>query len=113
MIAVTSIVNAQVYKPGDGVTLPEVTKSVKPQYTKEAMAERIEGTVGLSIVVLASGRVGDVDVTRSSKISSDSTRINLGRRDQRWRARASAVSNTGSRSLCPRASSRSAIVRRT
>jgi periplasmic protein TonB len=54
-----------VYTPGDGVSLPTVTKSVVGQYTPEAMANRIEGKVGLSAVVLADGKVGDVKVIRS------------------------------------------------
>ena len=54
-----------VYAPGNGVSLPTVTKEIKPQYTPEAMANRIEGTVGLSAVVLADGKVGEVKVIRS------------------------------------------------
>jgi len=54
-----------IYTPGDGVSLPTVTKQVGPQYTSEAMANRIEGKVGLSAVVLANGKVGDVKVIRS------------------------------------------------
>ena len=54
-----------VYTPGDGVSVPTVTRQVQPQYTSEAMANRIEGKVGLSAVVLADGRVGEVKVIRS------------------------------------------------
>jgi protein TonB len=54
-----------VYDPGNGVTLPRVTKEVRPQYTTEAQAQRIEGTVLLDVVVLSDGSVGDVKVTRS------------------------------------------------
>ena len=54
-----------VYAPGDGVSLPTVTRQVGPQYTQEAMQNRIEGTVGLSVVVLANGTVGEVKVTES------------------------------------------------
>lgn len=54
-----------VYTPGNGVSLPAVTKQIQPQYTPEAMANRIEGRVGLSTVVLADGKVGEVKVTRS------------------------------------------------
>ena len=42
-----------VYAPGDGVSLPQVTKQVKAEYTAEAMQNRIEG------------KVGDVKVTES------------------------------------------------
>ena len=54
-----------VYTPGDGVTLPKATKQVHPEYTPEAKAQRIEGTVALNVVVKADGAVGDVQVTRS------------------------------------------------
>ena len=54
-----------VYKPGDGVSLPQVTKQIRPQYTSEAMAQRIEGVVVLDVVVKADGAVGDVNVTQS------------------------------------------------
>ena len=55
----------QVYKPGNGVTLPYVLKEVKPEYTDAAKAERIQGTVTVTIVVRADGTVGDVQVTQS------------------------------------------------
>jgi periplasmic protein TonB len=54
-----------VYEPGNGVSLPRVTKEVRPGYTIEATAQRIEGTVLLGVVVLNDGSVGDVTVTRS------------------------------------------------
>ena len=54
-----------VYKPGNGVTLPSVVKQVKAEYTREAMDAHIEGTVGLEVVVLADGGVGDVKVSKS------------------------------------------------
>ncbi|HUK32676.1 MAG TPA: energy transducer TonB [Vicinamibacterales bacterium] len=55
----------QVYKPGNGVSLPTVVVQVQPQYTPEAMANRIEGVVVLSVVVQADGTVGDVAVEQS------------------------------------------------
>jgi TonB family protein len=68
-LALVAFVAAQdsptVYRPGDGVSLPQATKQVQPQYTPEAMANRIEGKVGLETVVLADGTVGDVKVTES------------------------------------------------
>jgi len=67
-LTLTSASRAQeptVYTPGDGVSLPTVTKQVRAQYTQEAMQNRIEGTVGLSVVVLANGTVGEVKVTES------------------------------------------------
>jgi TonB family protein len=55
----------KVYKPGDGVTLPTVTREVKPSYTPEAMQRKIQGSVWLEAVVLETGDVGDIQVTRS------------------------------------------------
>jgi len=54
-----------VYRPGDGITLPEVVKEVKPKYTREAMQAKIQGTVWLECVVNENGDVSDVQITRS------------------------------------------------
>jgi len=57
----------KVYKPGRdaGVVLPRVVKEAKPYYTAAAMQAKIQGTVWMHIVVLATGDVGDVVVTES------------------------------------------------
>jgi protein TonB len=57
--------SSTIYKPGDGVSLPQVTKQVSAEYTPEAMANRIEGKVVLDLVVLSDGKVGDVTVSES------------------------------------------------
>jgi protein TonB len=55
-----------VYSTDDkGVTVPAVTRQVRAEYTSEAMQNRIEGTVQLSVVVQADGKVGEVRVTES------------------------------------------------
>jgi periplasmic protein TonB len=54
-----------VHRPGDGVTTPVVVKSVKPEYTRDALQLGIQGTVLLSAVVLADGTIGEVAVVRS------------------------------------------------
>jgi protein TonB len=54
-----------VYTPGEGVILPVLVRSVRPNYTSEAMKQRIEGTVTLDTVVRADGSVGDVSVAQS------------------------------------------------
>jgi TonB family protein len=54
-----------VYKPGNGVTLPEVVKEVKPKYTPAAMQAKIQGSVWLECVVSETGDVTDIKVTRS------------------------------------------------
>src|SRR5437762_5031672 len=71
-LAVVSILSAAlaaqtetVYTPADGVTLPTLVKKVNAQYTREAMQQRIEGTVLLDTVVRSDGSVGDVTVAES------------------------------------------------
>ena len=57
----------QVYeaKPGNGVTLPAVVREVKPQYSKEALEKKIQGSVWLSIVVDTNGDVSEATVSKS------------------------------------------------
>jgi protein TonB len=57
--------DATVYKPGNGVSLPQVTRQVQPQYTQEAMSQMIEGEVLLDVVVSPDGSVGEVKVKES------------------------------------------------
>jgi len=57
--------DVQVYEPGAGVSLPKVKTQVKAEYTDEAKAAGVAGTVLLRTVVLADGGVGDVQVARS------------------------------------------------
>ena len=63
--AVSGLSAQQVYRAGDGVTLPVPVKQVKPGYTSSAQDARIQGTVRLEAVVQASGSVGDVTVVDS------------------------------------------------
>ena len=53
------------FRPGNGVTLPQVVREVKPQYTAEAMRAKVQGTVLLECVVLPDGTVGPVEVVKS------------------------------------------------
>jgi periplasmic protein TonB len=53
------------YRPGSGVSLPEVLTEVKPQYTAEAMRAKVQGVVWLECIVMPDGSVGDVKVTKS------------------------------------------------
>ena len=55
----------EVVSPGPGVTLPTVISQVKPEYTTQAQAARIQGAVLLNLVVQNDGSVGDVAVERS------------------------------------------------
>jgi TonB family protein len=65
--AATPAQSDKVYVPNrDGdLTLPIVETEVKPTYTAAAMQAKIEGSIFMSVVVLASGRVGDVTVIKS------------------------------------------------
>ena len=48
-----------------GVVQPVVTKRVNARYTRDALAQKIEGTVGLEAVVQEDGSVHEVVVTKS------------------------------------------------
>lgn len=54
-----------VYRPGNGVSLPRVLREVKPQYTQQAMRQKIQGTVLLECLVNPNGIVEDARVIRS------------------------------------------------
>ena len=60
-----SVPSVTVYEPGNGVSIPTLVREVKPSYTAQAIAARIQGTVLMSAVVLADGTVGEVTVIRS------------------------------------------------
>lgn len=53
------------YRPGNGVTLPQIVREVKPQYTSDAMRAKVQGTVLVECVVQTDGSVSDVHVVRS------------------------------------------------
>jgi TonB family protein len=53
------------YRPGSGVSLPEVIREVKPAYTAEAMRAKVQGVVWLECIVMPDGSVGDVKITKS------------------------------------------------
>ncbi len=56
---------AQVYNVGDtGVTPPKVVKKVEAQYP-DGPLNPVEGDVGLTAVISASGIIGAVDVTKA------------------------------------------------
>ncbi len=65
MVAAAAHQANQVYEPGSGIVMPTVVGEVRAGYTAEAKANRIQGSVLLSIVVQADGTVGNVEVTRS------------------------------------------------
>src|SRR4051794_21651576 len=65
IVAFAGLQDSTVYQPGNGVSLPAVVKQVKADYTNEAKQNRIEGKVGLDVVVQSDGAVGDVTVVES------------------------------------------------
>lgn len=50
------------YRPGAGITPPQILREVKPQYTEEARRRNVEGEVVLEVIVQADGTVGRVRV---------------------------------------------------
>lgn len=64
-ICAAATAQTTVYKPGNGVSLPVVVHEVKPEYTREAMQQQIQGSVFMLVVVLDSGDVGDVQISKS------------------------------------------------
>lgn len=63
------------YRPGSGVSPPQLRKQVKPAYTDEALARKIEGLVVLEVVVLKDGNVGPVRILRSLNAGLDQRAI--------------------------------------
>ena len=53
------------FRPGSGITLPQVLREVKPAYTADAMRAKVQGAVWLECIVMPDGSVGEVRVTRS------------------------------------------------
>jgi protein TonB len=53
------------YRPGGAVTSPRVLNQVSPSYTSAALLRRIQGTVGLELIVRHDGRVSDIRVVHS------------------------------------------------
>jgi protein TonB len=54
-----------IYEAGPGITMPVVIHEVKPEYTKQAMAERVQGLVQMTVVVRPGGKPSDIEVVKS------------------------------------------------
>jgi protein TonB len=54
-----------VFRAGNGVEWARPLSRVSPQYTADAVRAKVQGVVQLECVVLATGSVGDCEVTRS------------------------------------------------
>lgn len=66
-ILVTSASGDVAYKGGNGIIEPEVIREVKPNYTRDAMRAKIEGTVDLQALVMTDGSIqaSSLTITRS------------------------------------------------
>ena len=65
LVPLSAFQNRDVYHVGGGVTAPAVTYRATPEYTPEAKAAKVQGTVTLTLVVNAQGRAEDIKVTQS------------------------------------------------
>ena len=54
-----------IYRPGGAVSAPRLIKEVKPKYTSEALANSIQGTVVLEVIVAADGCASQIRIVRS------------------------------------------------
>src|SRR5947208_5682450 len=74
---------AQDHKIGEpGVTAPKLIYKIDPEYTEEARAAKISGTVILNVVIDESGIADSIKVTRSLDEGLDQKAIEVVRR---WR----------------------------
>jgi len=58
-------VGGGVYRPGNGVEIPQLLFQKKPSYTSEAMRAKVQGVVLLECVVQTDGTVGNCSVQKS------------------------------------------------
>ena len=52
------------YRMGSGITELSLIKQVRPTYTADALAKKVQGEVHLEVVILAEGKVGPVRILR-------------------------------------------------
>ena len=70
------------YRPGSGITAPDLLREVRPEYTDDARRMGIEGDVVLEIIVRSDGTVGDVKVVQGLRGGLDRRAIDAVRQ---WR----------------------------
>lgn len=77
LLLMTSVSFAEkIYKVGPGIVPPKVLEKSEPQYTEEARAAKLEGTVALTIVVGTDQRAHDIKITKSLDSGLDASAIN-------------------------------------
>lgn len=74
----------EVFRVGGGVTSPELTYKVDPEYTEEARNAKKEGTVVLSLIVQCDGSVRDIRVTQPLGVGLDERAVGA---VKQWRFR--------------------------
>lgn len=75
-VSVAAVQERPVYKVGDeGVTAPKVIREAKPQYSQDALRNRIEGEVILEAVVTEEGTLDDIRVVKPLETSLDQAAI--------------------------------------
>ncbi len=52
------------YRMGSGISPPQPIKQVRPSYTDDALAKKVEGEVILEVIILAEGKIGPVRIIR-------------------------------------------------
>jgi TonB family protein len=76
LILLTTVSFAEkIYKIGPGIVAPKVLEKSEPKYTDEARAAKLEGTVGLTIVVGTDQRAHDIKITKSLDPGMDASAI--------------------------------------
>jgi TonB family protein len=65
----------KIYKIGPGIVPPKLLEKSEPKYTDEAKAAKLEGTVGLTIVVGTDQRAHDIEITKSLDPGLDANAI--------------------------------------
>jgi TonB family protein len=90
LLAAASLAPAYAQKSGpykmneEGVKAPVLVSEVKPKYTDDAKARRVQGNVELDVVVKSDGTVGDVTVTKSLDPDLDEQAVKA---TKQWRFR--------------------------
>jgi len=71
----TAAAQPPVFRPGPEVAAPFVVAKAKPAYTEEARLAKLEGSVLLSLVVVADGQPRDIQVARPLGLGLDESAV--------------------------------------
>jgi len=64
------------FHPGvGGITYPACSFCPDPQYTKEAKAKQVEGTVSLQVIIEPNGRATDIQIVKSLRADLDQSAV--------------------------------------